>query len=182
MNQEEYVLLRCDRDKGKLRVKVETPGYIRGANCQFPRDIRKIGAKYLVPKHSVQLITTRGKYFYSINRAYYSQIEIVEQNEFQNIDLQQIASHIAHIYENEEETECVICMSNEKSAVFDPCCHFYVCYDCGTKISACPICRQQISNLIPQLREDGSRSRNARDRFDASRLLAPQHFHRHHRQ
>lgn len=152
MNHNDYVLLRCEREsRSKLRVKVETHGYIRSANCQFPRDIRKEGRKYLVPKNSIKLISTRGSYFYSINRAYYSQIQILDNDasEDENSLLQQIASQITHIYENEDEKECVICMDNDKSVVFDPCCHFYVCSECGTKLSSCPICRQSISNIIP---------------------------------
>ena len=42
------VVLRCSRVGGKLRVRVESPGYQHDWNVQFPRDIREEGARYVV--------------------------------------------------------------------------------------------------------------------------------------
>ncbi|MEO1273469.1 MAG: PQQ-binding-like beta-propeller repeat protein, partial [Myxococcota bacterium] len=42
------VVLRCMREGGKLRVRVESPGYHSDWNVQFPRDIRQEGARYVV--------------------------------------------------------------------------------------------------------------------------------------
>jgi predicted DNA-binding WGR domain protein len=42
------IVLTCIREGGKLRIKVETAGYHRDWNVQFPKDIRQEGAKYVV--------------------------------------------------------------------------------------------------------------------------------------
>jgi hypothetical protein len=42
------VVVECVKDGGKLRVRVLTGGYQKGWFCQFPKDIRKEGAKYVV--------------------------------------------------------------------------------------------------------------------------------------
>jgi hypothetical protein len=48
-------------------------------------------------------------------------------------------------------TECAICLSATKSAVFDPCHHVAACFDCATKIKfstgTCPICRSRIQSV-----------------------------------
>ncbi|KAL3005620.1 hypothetical protein AAZX31_08G230500 [Glycine max] len=41
---------------------------------------------------------------------------------------------------------CSICLSNEKDLVFG--CGHMTCRDCGSKLSKCPICREQITNHI----------------------------------
>lgn len=42
------VVLKCNRIKGKLRIKVVSEGYNPDFNVQFPRDIRQEGARYVV--------------------------------------------------------------------------------------------------------------------------------------
>lgn len=44
----EGVVLKCDRIKGKLRIRVVSEGYDPDFNVQFPRAIREEGASYLV--------------------------------------------------------------------------------------------------------------------------------------
>ncbi|XP_053307624.1 mitochondrial ubiquitin ligase activator of NFKB 1 isoform X2 [Spea bombifrons] len=47
---------------------------------------------------------------------------------------------------------CVICLSNEKSCVFLECGHVCSCYDCYQALPApqkCPICRKEISRMVP---------------------------------
>ncbi|MDC0834790.1 molybdenum metabolism regulator [Leptolyngbya valderiana BDU 20041] len=44
----EGVVVRCIREGGKLRVRVESPGYHEDWNVQFPRNIREEGVRYLV--------------------------------------------------------------------------------------------------------------------------------------
>ncbi|CAJ1978377.1 unnamed protein product [Sphenostylis stenocarpa] len=41
---------------------------------------------------------------------------------------------------------CSICLSNDKDLAFG--CGHMTCRECGTKLSRCPICRKQITNLI----------------------------------
>ncbi|MFO0610487.1 MAG: WGR domain-containing protein [Polyangiales bacterium] len=42
------VVVECFKDGGKLRVRVTSPGYDKKRHCQFPRDIREEGAKFVV--------------------------------------------------------------------------------------------------------------------------------------
>lgn len=42
------IVLKCDRIKGKLRIRVQSEGYDPEFNVQFPRSIREEGASYLV--------------------------------------------------------------------------------------------------------------------------------------
>lgn len=42
------VVVECVEEGGKLRVRVVSPGYKKKLHCQFPRDIREAGAKYVV--------------------------------------------------------------------------------------------------------------------------------------
>ncbi|MCC0179720.1 VWA domain-containing protein [Waterburya agarophytonicola K14] len=44
------IVLKCDRIKGKLRIRVVSEGYDPDFNVQFPRSIREEGASYLVDK------------------------------------------------------------------------------------------------------------------------------------
>lgn len=43
---------------------------------------------------------------------------------------------------------CVICMVNQRSVLFMPCCHFSTCMICSKKITECPICRKFIKNTV----------------------------------
>ena len=54
------VVLKCDRIKGKLRIRVASKDYDPDLNVQFPRSIREEGASYLVDK--VQL-STNGTFY-----------------------------------------------------------------------------------------------------------------------
>jgi predicted DNA-binding WGR domain protein len=42
------VVVECFREGGQLRVRVASAGYERGWHCQFPKDIREEGARYVV--------------------------------------------------------------------------------------------------------------------------------------
>jgi len=46
--------------------------------------------------------------------------------------------------EHEWQTECVICMDRVRDIVLYPCGHFCLCVQCSSKISKCPLCKQQI--------------------------------------
>ena len=41
-------MLRCEKDGGKLRIRVSSDGYDKTMNVQFPRAIREEGATYVV--------------------------------------------------------------------------------------------------------------------------------------
>ena len=143
-NELNYVYLQCIKDKGKLRVRVTSPGYLNTANTQFPRAVRIEGRRYKVLSKDINLIETRGKFFYSVKSI--SKIIIIEgENEVlvkTTIDL----SHVK-IHTDENLDDCVICMDSKKNVVFS-CGHFYVCDTCSVKVVKCPMCRQVITARI----------------------------------
>jgi hypothetical protein len=57
-----------------------------------------------------------------------------------------------NIYKDDDK-ECSVCMSNEKSIIFLPCRHFHVCRKCTEDIkqkqnSICPICMSKIEQFF----------------------------------
>lgn len=143
----DQVILTCVKIKSKLRVRIITDGYLNSANVQFPRDLRVEGRKFLVHKNDIKLISTRGKYFYSVKSK--NDIRIIDDEEERKIleetkiDLSKIT-----IYENEQESECIICLANNKDTVIIPCGHYYSCSECCNRIHDCPICRTKITGRI----------------------------------
>jgi hypothetical protein len=142
-NLENKVLLKCsyDRTSRKLRVRIISPGYLNTANCQFPRDLREDGRHFIVDKSAISLITTRGKYYYSIKNR--QLIKIIEETELPTIPAPKIK-----VYQDTEQEECLLCYDAPKESVFDPCGHFYTCKSCSSKCKLCPICRVPIISLI----------------------------------
>lgn len=126
----EMVSLVCIKEGSRLRVRITTNGYLKDANCQFPRKMRAVGLHYLVSPANIKLIQTRGKYFYSVS----GNIEVVKQE--------------MKIYEDDGESECVICYDDDKEIVFEPCGHLYTCAKCANKILKCPCCRVPITGKI----------------------------------
>ena len=139
MSEQDYIELKCVKDGSKLRVKIISTGYINYANCQFPRDLRIEGRRFKVNTENVKLITQRGRWFYSIKKR--DSIEIIDEN--LNLDMANL-----QIYEDENENECSICMSEVKNDVFYPCGHFYTCKKCSIKLSNCPSCNKIIEKRI----------------------------------
>ena len=54
--------------------------------------------------------------------------------------------------ENEEGTECVICLSEPKTTTVFPCRHLCMCRDCAkmlaTQSNRCPVCRSVIEGML----------------------------------
>jgi hypothetical protein len=62
----DYVLLQCVKEKGKLRVKmISSQPFIKGINCQFPRNIRLDGMYYIVKSTD---ITLKGKFYSAMGK------------------------------------------------------------------------------------------------------------------
>jgi len=151
------VILKCVKERGKLRVKIITAGYMHEANCQFPRDIRKEGCYFKAKSLNVRLISTRGKYYYSISRG---NVEILGDSpdacEFEGVRPQDgppaangdPTANIT-VFEDDRTNECCICMCEDKNIVFN-CGHLYTCKDCSMSVRNCPICRQKITQRIPK--------------------------------
>lgn len=135
MSASNDVQLVCVKEGKKLRIKIVSSGYYTDANCMFPRDLRIEGRRYTVQPSDITLVTSRGKYFYSIKK---TNIKIVEEQ----------PSHIERIYEDTTSQECIICLDNNKEVIVDPCGHFYMCRGCSKSINNCPLCRGPIRGLI----------------------------------
>ena len=131
----EWVYLQCVKEKSKLRVRITSAGYLGAANCMFPKDIREEGRRYKVQRWNVNLITTRGKYYYSVMTG----IQTIPDAS---------AADIAHVYEDTTSDECAICMTEPKGVVVAPCGHLYMCRGCGERMDTCPICRGPVQGLI----------------------------------
>lgn len=58
----------------------------------------------------------------------------------------------ADIEASENDKECIICMTNKKQVVFNPCGHYNTCFECTDKIvkgdKKCPVCRKIIVTSI----------------------------------
>lgn len=138
------VTLQCVQDSGKLRVRITTPGYLRWANCQFPRDIRVAGRTYTAPASAIKLVSgPRGKYFYRVDKKLITIVSAAAAA----APVPQGPVHI-HVYEDEDPT-CIICMDAPKALVFVPCGHYCACATCvpGLK-NKCPMCRQAIEIVV----------------------------------
>ena len=128
---EELVILKCIKEKGKLRIKVYNNNYLSNINCQFPRDIRKEGAYYSI-KGPLGITETRNTIFY----------RATNKESIRMISLSEI--------EHQSINKCVVCFDKEKDIIFNPCGHFYCCYNCylNFKKNECPICRNKIQSIL----------------------------------
>jgi len=145
----ETVILKCVKQGSKLRVRIISPGFNQQANCQFPRAIRLEGRKYAVPRHAITFAEgPRHKFFYRVSKSY---IKIIEGETELTEDLAEAFKNIK-IYENTDDTECIVCMSEDKSVVFAPCGHYCSCESCAIQINhsqgKCPICRTRIQTIV----------------------------------
>lgn len=137
------VRLQCVKEGGKLRVHIISSGYYTSANCQFPRDIRCEGGLYRVCPEDIRLVTTRGKFYYSIKA---NAVTVVTDDDT-GTDVTGIIKTKPTIYEDADTLDCCICMCVEKEIVFG-CGHLYTCTSCSHRVSHCPICRQTITQRI----------------------------------
>ena len=135
---DDYVYLTCVKEGSRLRVRIVSPGYYADANCMFPRDIRVAGRKYRTHRSNVSLITTRGKYYYSVKTG----IQVITDDELTT------KPEEFRIFEDESTDECLICLTEKKSVIVNPCGHFYMCSACATALTRCPICRGPVSGLL----------------------------------
>jgi hypothetical protein len=50
--------------------------------------------------------------------------------------------------EEGEDTECVVCLDNERAYAIVPCGHLCVCGGCVGRVKECPICRGRIQSIL----------------------------------
>jgi hypothetical protein len=143
---ETMVTLECVLEGKKLRVKMRSPGYLVGSNCQFPHQLRVEGRIYTVPAQHVKLMMQRGKYFYSIRKGIcYEDADGTTQTP-ETLVCKKFTK--LKVFEDETSCECAVCLDQEKNTVFIPCGHFYTCSGCAKALQACPICRQAIKERV----------------------------------
>lgn len=135
------VELQCVKRGSRLRVHITSEGYNTEANCQFPRDIRIEGMRYIAPAEDITFASgPNGKFFYR-----------VKKGRIQKLDTLNTVAPL-QIFTDDDST-CTICMDAEKAIVFAPCGHYCCCSECSAQMGQnCPICRRKITHRIP--RED----------------------------
>lgn len=141
------VRLKCVKEGNKLRVRIISPGYNPRANCQFPRAIRIEGREYIVPAADIAFSNTRGKFFYRVKRK-----NVVEVNSISTTIVKSVNLTDFKIFGDEHDSDCCICLDEQKDSAFFPCGHYYCCGTCANtlliKKMACPICRAKITQLV----------------------------------
>lgn len=50
------------------------------------------------------------------------------------------------LWEDEDSTDCSICMTDPKNIIFMPCRHICVCSECMKQLDKCPICRAEVKS------------------------------------
>jgi hypothetical protein len=153
-------VLHCINIGSKLKIKIASSGYIRGANCQFPSNIRVPGYYYLIDRKYLQLShRSSGKAFYTAMSGK-NYITIID-NPLIIAELDRICTHSSpsplppsHIYEDIDNPNCIICMSEPKTTVYVPCGHYVCCNECTKRIVAmknkCPMCQTKLLATIPR--------------------------------
>jgi hypothetical protein len=138
-----YVLLQCVKQGSKLRVKMmSSQPFIKGINCQFPRNIRKEGMYYIVKSDAIKL---KGKFYSAMGK---------DTIACQTFNMEEVKKYINGLGatikpqiifgDGDDDNECAICMGEKKECVFSPCGHFMTCSGCSTMFPLCPICRAKI--------------------------------------
>ncbi|KAL9654284.1 hypothetical protein ABK040_010315 [Willaertia magna] len=81
-----------------------------------------------------------------VNNEMYEVAEIYGQNHHQNENVN------SNMPSSDEDSLCVICMSEEANTCSIPCRHMAMCFNCANALkeqsNKCPICRQTISSII----------------------------------
>jgi Zinc finger, C3HC4 type (RING finger) len=129
----DIVYLQCFEEGNKVRVKIISNGYNKNANCQFPRDIRVPGRKFMVPASAIKVASGRaGTFFYRVSK---NAIKIVD------------SIPPLTVYESED---CCVCMDSVCEMVMVDCGHLCMCTSCSDKYTSntCPMCRAQIKSRI----------------------------------
>ena len=128
----------CVKEGRDLRIRIVSPGYLPGANCQFPRGIRREGGRYSSPASAVKTRRSpKGTYFYSVTAS------AVREVAPSALDLSGVKVFA------DEAPECAICMDAPKTLVFVPCGHFCSCEGCFPSLKRkCPMCRAAIDVAV----------------------------------
>ena len=146
------VFLKCYKEGGKLRVKIESNGFNQSANCQFPKDIRAEGHPYGIVHPSQISIAVRGsqRFFYRVTKP----IRIETDTAVPDIGRVFNGEKPNKVYEDVDDDDCVVCLTNPKKYILVPCGHYQYCEDCVALLQKCPLCRSHITNKITKAQMD----------------------------
>ena len=135
MNSKEYIYLECISENKRLRIRIISNGYLKTANCRFPKKIRINKKKYRVYKNDIKLLgpSNKGKYHYFIKT---NNITMLNSN---------YIIKPSNIYKSDE---CVICLDNRCNRVLVPCGHALYCDNCVGKLKECSVCRTRIQGVF----------------------------------
>ena len=156
---------QCVSEGRKLRVKIVTAGYHRGANVQFPRDLRVDGARFYAPASAVSFARgPSGTVFYRVNKkvikpfvagAGAAGARAVAGASTDPVPAEAKDYSDVRVFEvDDTTTDCSICMCAEKCLVFVPCGHYCTCTECYEEMAKlkkqpqCPICRTVITDVV----------------------------------
>jgi hypothetical protein len=142
-----YVLLQCVKKGSKLRVQmISSHPFIKGINCQFPRNIRQNGMYYVVKQEGVKLKNN----FYSA-----MQKDIIVCQTFSLAEVKLYIDNLKDdrvvpkaIFGEDGDDECIVCLYNNKQMVFSPCGHFITCPECSGLYKKCPLCTKNITHIF----------------------------------
>ena len=131
----------CEREASKLRVRITSAGYNRHANCQFPRAIRAAGGIYKAPATAVTFARgARGTVFYRVKA---NEVEAVNDgNNAADAGVNKVFG------DDDDDSECCVCMDTEREQVFIPCGHYCCCGKCSKALNKCPICRTAVTDRV----------------------------------
>ena len=159
------ITLECIKIGSRLRVRVVTPGYFRDANCQFPRALRREGARYHVPAAQLRFIQGGNrKYYYSVAAKHVTVVDPSALGVAAAVPFAAAAPLAAaapgaaaapltlHVYgDDDADDECAVCFDSAKEAVLVPCGHYCMCSPCAARCAqsgTCPMCRAAIAQVI----------------------------------
>jgi hypothetical protein len=139
------VELICVKVDGKLRVRILHKNYSGQANCQFPRDLRVEGRRFMCHVSAITPSKIKNTWFYRINKKGIRILDGVKAVKSLSESLKSVK-----IYEDVTEDICGICFVNPKCIVNVPCGHYFFCEDCSKNLQkdTCPICRCKISDKV----------------------------------
>ena len=165
----DVVTFLCVAEGSRLRVRITSPGYMPGANCQFPRAIREAGAVYHAPAAAVALARSGERYFYRVRAAAIAAGAPAEGAAAgpgadgsgatrAGADADLVARvRGMRVYGEGDAPECLICMSAVSTRVFYPCGHHCACDACIAALRRaapprglplCPLCRTPIQEAV----------------------------------
>jgi len=151
-NQMSYVLLKCVKEGSRLRVKMMSSApFMKGKNCQFPRNIRQDGMYYVVRSDGVSL---KNNFYSAMGK------DVVVCRTFSLDEVKRYIGELGEkdkkirpkaIFGDDDEPECVVCMTDPKTMVFAPCGHFLTCQSCigeGSGFTKCILCCAPITCIL----------------------------------